>query len=353
VDARCSSAAASGCGTSTSAEATHGAAARQAAAADLEAAAYMLGNERGKARMDRTVTARPSLEWRLALYASGEVGLAAKLGEAGRRARAGQEVRLVDLPADAGRGFGVFEEPHGHGGGDALARHLKAATGANRGTALLALLERLTADLEGGRTTLLEGRERFVRAVAPAGADGQVLRVAGRMGLVAAAGELATAFGVTGWPEGTALAAVERRFREWLAARGGAGAAEDREALAQVRLFLELHGIARFEPAWADQEEAAEAARSGREPREVRVPNRAGFRRSEEGGRWCYHVLPEVWRGEVCKGFEPARVARLLAGKRLLRPGEGKNLAHKERIPGVGHARVYVLEPSILDEETS
>jgi uncharacterized protein (DUF927 family) len=62
-------------------------------------------------------------------------------------------------------------------------------------------------------------------------------------------------------------------------------------------------------------------------------------------------VLPEVWRDEVCKGFEPARVARLLDGKRMLRTGDGDNLARKERIPGVGVIRVYVLEPSILDGE--
>jgi hypothetical protein len=36
----------------------------------------------------------------------------------------------------------------------------------------------------------------------------------------------------------------------------------------------------------------------------------------------------------------------------MLRLGEGKNLARKERIPGVGTVRVYVLEPSILQGET-
>jgi uncharacterized protein (DUF927 family) len=245
----------------------------------------------------------------------------------------------------------VFEELHGHAGGDALARHLKAAIERNHGTALIAFLEHLSADIEGSRAFLLEGRQRFIDTVAPAGAEGQVLRVAGRLGLVAAGGELAAAFGVTGWPEGTALAAVERRFREWLEARGGAGAAEDRQALRQVRRFVELHGMARFEPAWDNQEEKAEAERSGREPREIRIVNRAGFRRLEDGDRWRYYVLPGVWRGEICQGFEPTRVARLLADKGMLRRGDGKNITCKERIPGLGGVRVYVLEPSVLDGE--
>jgi uncharacterized protein (DUF927 family) len=324
----------------------------QAPAWVLEAASYMLGNERGKTRMTRTMGGRPPLTWKVVLYASGEVGLAAKLGETGKRPRAGQEVRLVDLRADAGRGLGVFEALHGHVSGDALSRHLKRAAQEQRGTALVAFLEAVTADVAQARALLLEGRQRFVARVCPAGADGQVLRVAGRFGLIAAAGEVASHHGVTGWPLGMVLDAVDRRFREWLGDRGGPGSAEDREALAQVRLFLEQHGMARFEPAWANEEEAAEATRQSREPREVRVANRAGYRRLNKDGTWTYHVTPEVWRAEVCRGMDAGRVAKLLAGLGHLKQGDGKNLATRERVPGVGLIRVYTVLPSILEAGT-
>ena len=55
----------------------------QATPADLEAAAHLLGNGTGKARTSRDIATRPSLQRRLLLHASGEVGLAAELGEAG------------------------------------------------------------------------------------------------------------------------------------------------------------------------------------------------------------------------------------------------------------------------------
>jgi putative DNA primase/helicase len=41
--------------------------------------------------------------------------------------------------------------------------------------------------------------EDFVKAEVPCGADGQIIRAAQRFGLIAAAGELATQLGVTGW----------------------------------------------------------------------------------------------------------------------------------------------------------
>jgi putative DNA primase/helicase len=70
----------------------------------VDAMAYMLGNGVGKARMCRDTTVRQAITWRLPFLSTGETGLAAKMQEAGRRARAGQEVRVVELPADAGRG---------------------------------------------------------------------------------------------------------------------------------------------------------------------------------------------------------------------------------------------------------
>jgi uncharacterized protein (DUF927 family) len=306
----------------------------QAPPAVLDAAAYMLGNERGKARATRTGGAREAATWKVALYASGEVGLATKLGEAGKRPKAGQEVRVVDLQADAGAGLGVFEELHGHADGDALSRHLKRASREQRGTALVAFLEALTGDLGKAKATVPGMVRRFVEGACPAGADGQVSRVAGRFGLVAAAGEAATEHGVTGWEPGAAWRAVERRFSEWLEARGGEGAAEEREAVAQVRLFLEQHGASRFADPWTNGPDE-------------RVHNRAGFRR-QAGEGWTYFVLPEAWKAEVCRGLDPARVADVLHRLGLLERGEGRNWARKERVPSEGQLRLFALKPAIV-----
>src|SRR4051794_3235041 len=91
----------------------------------------------------------------------------------------------------------------------------------------------------------------FVDEHCPTGADGQVRRVAGRFGLVAAAGELASQLDITPWGKGEAENAAIRCFADWLKHRGGTMAAEITIGIRQVRLFLELHGSSRFEPAWA------------------------------------------------------------------------------------------------------
>ena len=60
----------------------------------------------------------------------------------------------------------------------------------------------------------------FVASTVPPGADGQIDRAAQRLGLIAAAGELATDLGVTPWGEGEARAAAA-----WALAHGSNSAA--------------------------------------------------------------------------------------------------------------------------------
>ena len=50
--------------------------------------------------------------------------------------------------------------------------------------------------------------EGFIAKSLPVSASGQAHRAALRFGLAAAAGELATALGITGWPDGTATTAA-------------------------------------------------------------------------------------------------------------------------------------------------
>jgi putative DNA primase/helicase len=313
--------------------------------------AYMLGNGRGKGRMKRDATARTVHRWRVLFLSTGEVPMATRIMEGGDKARAGQEVRVLEIAADAGQGRGLFEALHGYRDGAQLAEHLRLAADRNCGHAAREFLGHITKDVNGLAKTIPEARARFIAEHCPADADGQVKRACGRFAVVGIAGELATQYGVTGWRKGEATAAAVHLFRDWLDARGGAGAAETREAFSQVRAFLEQHGEARFAPAWdrtttyvAAGGENVETAKTDRP-----VINRAGFRKVSDDGT-TFYVLPEVWRREVCKGLDATAVAAAMVGRGWMLPGEGSNLAQKPRIPGEGLLRVYVIPPVFLSQ---
>ena len=294
------------------------------------AAVYMLANGAGKARADRSGRARRAARWRVMVLSSGELSLADKTAEAGERARAGQAVRLLDVAAD-GQAFGAFDHLHGAPDGAAFADRLKRATAEHHGTAGPAFVAALLAEPEAATAKAREAAARF-RALAAEWFDlegeGQAGRAAARLGLIAAGGELATAWGLTGWHEGAARYAALHVLELWLDGRGGAGPAEAKEAVTRVRGFLVAHGPSRFERL-DDRGLAA-------------VPNRAGWRDAE-----TFFVAADIWR-DVHRGSDPVRAAQHLRDAGLLRLGEGGRLT--VRLPrGVpGRPRAYAVAAGIL-----
>lgn len=327
----------------------------QAEAREVADVVYMLANESGKQRASRTGTARSRQSWRTLFLSTGEITLAQKMGEAGKKAMVGLEVRLVNLPADAGAGLGVFQNLHGRVAAGAFADELRSSARAHHGIAARVFLARLaqdraanTADL---RAFLDETRAAFLAKHVPDSAAGQILSVAGRFALIGAAGELARDYGVLPWPEGEALRSAGACFTAWLAERGGAGSGEDTAALAQVRAFLEAHGESRFTqlvPTGSNKEPAA--------PDFARTVNRAGWRRRVDGGegeRWEYLILPEAWKTEVCKGINAKRTADLLIRRGLLLGSTDRHRAALVTIPGEGKPRVYIVSGTILGDDTA
>lgn len=130
--------------------------------------AYMLANGAGKSRAKRDGSARPPAEWRVLFLSTGEMGLADKMIEGGKRPRAGQEVRLVDVPSDAGAGLGIFEEVHGFASSEVFARHLGTRAMKFYGAPIRIFLEKVTAvEFTAIGDALKMARDDFMAAYVP------------------------------------------------------------------------------------------------------------------------------------------------------------------------------------------
>ena len=292
---------------------------------------YGLANGQGKQRAARDGSPREPKFWRVLYLSSGELPVEAKLAEAsGRKARAGQLVRLLDVPAERGKGFGVFDNGGPEGDAAALAKAIKLAAISNYGTAGPAFVRKLISDAVNGDD--VRGMvEQFVKATIPAGADGQVERAAQRFGLISAAGELAVRFGIVPWPAGAPRDAAAWALGRWIELRGGTEPAEARQAIECVRLFIEQHGDARF------------ASDADTRP----VANRAGYRKGD-GAEREWWVLPEVWRAEICAGHDAQFVARVLAMAGMLRT-QAEGLQCKVRVGKDATLRAYVVTAAIFE----
>ncbi|MEO0958791.1 MAG: hypothetical protein AAFY66_10075 [Pseudomonadota bacterium] len=235
---------------------------------------------------------------------------------------------MLDIPAD-GRAFGAFDNLQGKTDGKAFADHINRAAAASYGTAGPAFVTALLSDFEGTVGNVRTSVETFSEEAARqlGFEDGQVKRGAQRLGLIAAAGELATKFGITGWEPGEAFSAAMEVLELWIASRGGGGSAEAREAVERTREFIVAHGLSRFETFGGEK-----------------VINRAGWRVGE-----LYCFAPDVWRREVHAGADGGRAAQLISAAGLLEPGDGKNLAKRISVPGEQRVRAYCVSATILE----
>lgn len=296
--------------------------------------AYTLANGMGKARSRKTGDLQKISHWRLLFLSTGEVGLAYILSEAGKKSRAGQETRLIDIPADTGV-HGLFEELHGFQDGAQLAKHLTQATTQYYGVAAREFLSKLTANVDAIKSQAHEIMRNIQGSLLPKDACGQVERVLSRMALVGAAGEIATSLGITGWEEGAANAAVVVSFNAWIESRGNTQSLEKQQLIDQVCRFFQLHGSSRFSP-WIEPED------------ETKTYNRAGFWKNDASGT-RFHVFPRAFREEICQGFEMKFANKVLKENGLLIPGPRNESTQSTRYPGEKQTtRCYIISSKVF-----
>jgi uncharacterized protein (DUF927 family) len=292
--------------------------------------AYMLANGMDKVRARKTLDSRPRRRWQTLFLSTGEVTLADKMREDGRTPKAGQDVRLVDIPVIPEGLDQAFETWEGFESSKALADHLRGATRRSYGMAIRAFLDQLCRLQAQGLFEVEQRKVAWARQHLPRGADSQVGRVVDRFALAALAGELAAEWGIVPWRLGNAEWAAEVCLQAWLTQRGGIGAGEQERGLAAVLGFIERHGSSRF----ADWDNQAE-----------RVANCAGFRRRDGEGRLDYLFHAEGWK-DACEGFVPKDVARACAEVGLLDAlvEAGKVRFQKNvKVPGRGTERFYFI----------
>ena len=289
---------------------------------------YSLGNGVGKQRANRSGGARPITRWRCFVLSSGERSIGTTMMEGGHRIKAGQEMRLLDIPA--ARRYGAWDDLHGASTAAAFSDAIKRAATSHYGLAGRAFLKRLTIDKRDfcARLEKLKALPQFQLS----DTEGQVKRAAARFALLALAGELAAEYGVTEWPEGAATDAAAELFSLWLSHRGR-GNDERRQIAERLADFIEAHGDSRFSDA---NDEGG-----------LVVRDRAGWWQDDGQGR-IYWLTAAGLRGAL-KGFDFNRALDTLQEIGALAVPAGGERAKPKRFDGGRVIKVYPIAANKLD----
>ncbi len=296
--------------------------------------AYSLANGQGKGTMTREREGRAKLSWRLLTLSSGERSLSEHAAISGNSAHAGAELRMVDVNAGT-RPHRAFDDLHGFEGAN-FHRLLSVAANNHHGHLGPVFVERLIdgGDMPGLLDDFAKIRALFVEDSAQAG------RVADRFAVIALAGEMAIAYGLLPWPEGSALKDCQLLYGEWLDKVGG-GNAEDRQILTGILDFIDRHGSSRF----SDIQDSTE---------DIKVFNRAGYWEILPCGKRLY-LFSKSGLNEAAPGYGLSRVVMALdaVGAIAKRDTDRKRNTKKQRLPGGGSSGLYFLDPEKMDLDQS
>jgi len=307
----------------------------QANPTDVGEMIYMIGNGKGKGRLDRDARQKHTYEWQLFVLSSGEVDVAGYISASDKRQmRGGQLVRLIDVPADAGKGMGIFEDIQRESGPEEYARKIKHATSQFFGSPILRFLEFLVGDrirlTEECRNLAREFYEKFASKAQTA----ELKRKCRRFGVIYAGGTFGVRSGVLPFSEGEIYEACASCF-EAVLREGVVGLTTDEDSMVnQVRHVLQLHD-SNFRGVENDKD------------KDRLILNQYGYVQISSDTK-TYYVEASVFKKIFSKNFSSKALANLL--KRLGHlegDSEGKNSVSK-RFDG-SPKRYYAIRDSIFE----
>lgn len=304
-------------------------------AKDVATSAYTLFNGAGKLQGAKEGGNRDLKRWRTVAISTGEMDIETFLAAGGVRVKAGQLVRLLNVPMEKASVF------HDYQNGKQHADALKEAYQANHGSAGREWVRYLASHQQEAKQAVRDAQKRW-RALIPSDYGEQVHRVGERFAILEAALVMGTA--ITGWTELQSRDAIQHCFNAWVK-EFGTGNKEHQQIIEQCEAFLNAYGIGRFAPLNYDS-------------RDMPIADLMGYRDSGEqfDDPMLFYVLPEPFKKHVAGTHNKDVAARILHEAGMLRkPPNGKNWQIRTpRLKHLNNARpwTYVLLFAPSEEES-
>lgn len=157
----------------------------------------MLANGQGKKRLDKDCNARETLSWRLIFLSSGEVDLNSHMAEDNKISKAGQKIRLLNIPAKASKdSSGIFENLMGFQDGAEFSDYLRSNVAKYYGTASIEFIKQILEHRDLIKDQYEEEFQKLKSKYLPEKAEGQDMRAFEHFMFVGFAEELVIKYGV-------------------------------------------------------------------------------------------------------------------------------------------------------------
>jgi uncharacterized protein (DUF927 family) len=294
-----------------------------ASSRDFDKAIYNLAGGLGKAAMDRDRQLKAQRTWRILFLSTGEISAKQKIESEGKTARAGQLLRLMDIPTSSE----IIKKTHGMDPA-AFVNKIKRSCGQYFGTAGKSFVEKLLddEDINTLYKTIQSGIDLCLPRITPKESTPEQDRAIRRFALIEVAGLMAVRFGILPFIEQDIRNSTETILNAWL--DGSQYLADTDRGVESVEEFILKHE-SRFRKANDNTHTVRELV---------------GYRNDD------YYLFTKEGFKEACSGHDPQDVARKLKSLGFLFTSDN-SLMSKHTIFGVGRPRLYAVKIWMIDQE--
>lgn len=292
----------------------------------VQSIGYMVGNGKGKGRMNPDGTSQRDREWVTNALSTGELTIEQKLLDRGMQVSGGLSVRIIEGVANIYE-YRCFRDIHGFNDGADFSGYLEKVTAIKGGGAEpaasgcigLSFVKEIRKDLiEKGSEfiqILLDELKVIADEITPEGADSQIRRMCESCAALALAGEIAIQYGIIEWEEGHAKTMMKIFIDDMvIPTRGSISSKEEQNAIDQVTDFMDSHHMSKF----------------------CSTANGAVFHGNqlygwfdESSGERTYYLTNAAWK-EMIKGLNKNATIKALTDEGMLIPDKDKTAKQKK-----------------------
>ncbi|MBT6739558.1 MAG: DUF927 domain-containing protein [Nitrospina sp.] len=297
-------------------------------AKDFGKVIYDVTGGQGKVSLNSDRGIRESRSWHILLLSTGEISAQQKIEEEGKTPRAGQMLRLMDIPIQDG----IFN-PEVRGSGSQLAQEIKRGCSNYYGTAGPTYLKEMIKEFKNFfllRKFIREELEKANKGLLIRNLEPEQVRALQRLALVMVAGKLVTEFDIIPFKNEEINHAILHIRNVWL--KGQDSQSHSIRGINAIREFIVRHQ-SRFE--------------DSSNSKSSQIRDLVGYFDKDDN---LFLFTPEGFK-EACKGLSFKEIQEDLRKKGFLRINEGNRFTYKKQISGLGRFRFYAVEGKILEYE--
>lgn len=291
---------------------------------------YMLGNGSGKIRSTKDSKLAEVKTWNIFVLSSGEYAISSMIEKAGGKINAGQEVRLIDIPAEADSDLGIFENIHNYDSPRNFADNLKSLADSNYGYAGEIYLEYVCKNYERIKEEIHKYIDQYVSSYHEINDSSQLQRIAKVFAILNYAGIIAIEANLLSMSKEKMAEGVNKCFQAFLSNRDNLSNSEDCSIVNYVCSAIEKNSLSKFKS--LDELNDTRA-----------IYDLMGYFAINNEGQREYYFTRNQFK-DFAKGFNFNSFKDVLKSEGILITTESGDESHKRSLPGVsGRTRVFKI----------